>query len=126
MAAFGFAIGISIVHLALSIVMTFVVQRIDIEKAETFGPACLEEAEKLEITLTGFQVTHVLMFFACVFREMYSTLSGKVAQFMRILEVICYPLYIGCILRCLDALSLILIRENTLDPTGDLSAIQKD
>jgi hypothetical protein len=39
-----------------------------------------------------------LTFFACVFREMYSTLSGKIAQFMRILEVICYPLYIGVIL----------------------------
>ena len=59
------------------------------------------------------------MFFACVFREMYSTLSGKCAQIMRILEVLCYPLYIGVILRSLHALSLILIRENTDDPTAD-------
>ena len=50
---------------------------------------------------------------------MYSTLSGKCAQIMRILEVLCYPLYIGVILRSLHALSLILIRENTDDPTAD-------
>ena len=57
---------------------------------------------------------------------MYSTLSGKIAQFMRILEVICYPLYIGVILMSLHSLSLILIRENTEDPTADLKAINKE
>ena len=73
-----------------------------------------------------YQIIHILTFFACVFREMYSTLSGKIAQFFRILEVLCYPLYIGVILRSLDALSLILVRQNTEDPTGDLRAVEKN
>lgn len=42
---------------------------------------------------------------------------------MRIVEVICYPLYIGAILMSLDALSVILVRENTDDPTADTPAI---
>lgn len=126
MAAFGFALGISIVHLALSIVMAFIVKRVDQDKAATFGRACKDEADKMALTLKMYQFTHILMFFACVFREMYSTLSGKLAQFMRILEVLCYPLYIACILKSLEALSVILIRENTEDPTADLKAIDPD
>jgi hypothetical protein len=42
---------------------------------------------------------------------------------MRIVEIVSYPMYIGVILMALDALSLILVRENTEDPTADTPAI---
>jgi hypothetical protein len=75
MAAFGFALGISIVHLSLSIVI-IIVEKPDVDKASTFGQACQKEAEQLQSILLLYQIIHIVTFFACVFREMYSTLSG--------------------------------------------------
>ena len=43
---------------------------------------------------------------------------------MRILEVICYPIYIGAILMAIDKLSVIMVRENTDDPPGDTPAVE--
>ena len=45
---------------------------------------------------------------------------------MRILEVVCYPFYIGAILMALDKLSVIMVRENSDDPTANAAAVEID
>jgi hypothetical protein len=45
---------------------------------------------------------------------------------MRILEVVCYPFYIGAILMALDKLSVIMVRENSDDVTANYPAVEID
>jgi len=42
---------------------------------------------------------------------------------MRIVEIVCLVYYLGTILKALEAVSLILVREHSEDPVGDMDPI---
>lgn len=55
---------------------------------------CIYEAEQYKYVLQMFIATHVICFTSNVSREFFSTDIGMCGSIMRIVEVLCVPLYI--------------------------------
>jgi hypothetical protein len=70
-----------------------------------------------------FNIWHAVTLIACVYREVYTGSISKMGQFMRITEIICLVFYLGTILKALEAVSLILVREHSDDPAADADPI---
>ena len=83
-------------------------------------PACMLEAQWYTKIMTLYFYGHIFAFMACSYRELFSTNTMLLAQFMRMIEMFSTPYYMGCILYSLELSSLILVREYTKDPIADL------
>ena len=64
---------------------------------------------------TAFNVVHILCFLATFYREIFSSKTDLFGQFMRIMEIVCIPLYLACILSGIQHLTTIMIRFQTKD-----------
>lgn len=116
-AAFSYALGVSIVHIALAVGLLFV-EKADMEKAKEFHEICQEEAESYVTLMEMFLATHIIAALACSFREIFSAKTNLFAQIMRIIEIFTIPVYLGCFLYSLEMIVLVLIRANTEDPVA--------
>ena len=56
--------------------------------------ACLDEAEQWDFMLTFCNTTHIIMFVANSYREIFSAQTDMFGQFMRLVEVGCIPVYL--------------------------------
>lgn len=121
-AAFQYSLGVSIIHLALGVVIQMV-KRPDMAKVGD-DPACLQEAEAYNMIIDLYFSCHCIAFLACGYRELYSTNTMLLAQFMRMVEIFSTPFYMGCILFSLEKTSMILVREYTTDPVADMPSVQ--
>ena len=124
-AALSYALGVSIVHFAMFISINFV-KKIDMEQAGTLSEICQYEAAKVEQVFKFFYIWHAVTFIACFYREVFTGSISKSGQFMRIVEIICLVCYLGTILKALEAVSLILVREHTEDPVAEMDPISHE
>jgi len=117
-AGLSYCLGVSIVHLSMFVVLFFV-QKPDLAKAiaANVSDACLIEAEKWEFLLTFCNTTHIIMFVANSYREIFSAQTDMFGQFMRLVEVGCIPVYLFQVLSSIELLSIAMIRQETTDPT---------
>lgn len=110
-ASLNYCLGVSIVQLSLTI-GSFFIQGVDETKATS--DVCKAEAARLQLLGTSFNVVHILCFLATFYREIFSSKTDLFGQFMRIMEIVCIPLYLACILSAIEHLTIILIRLETL------------
>ena len=61
--------------------------------------------------MTRFLATHIVTLIACLSREIYSAETDLFGQFMRIIEIVCIPMYLSSIFSALQHLSVIMVRE---------------
>ena len=61
--------------------------------------------------MTRFLATHIVTLIACLSREIYSAETDLFGQFMRIIEIVCIPMYLSSIFSALEHLSVIMVRE---------------
>jgi hypothetical protein len=59
-------------------------------------------------------------------REIYSAETDLFGQFMRIIEIVCIPMYLSSIFSALEHLSVIMVRESELINDDILSQLTKD
>jgi len=69
-------------------------------------------------------VVHIVIFFATIYREIFTAKTNLFGQIMRIMEIFSIPLYIYGILKSLEHIELMLIRINTLSPLADLGVME--
>ena len=69
-------------------------------------------------------VVHIVIFFATIYREIFTAKTNLFGQIMRIMEIFSIPLYIYGILKSLEHIELNLIRINTLSPLADLGVME--
>lgn len=77
-AAFSYALGVSIVHIALAVGLLFV-KKTDLEKSKEFPEACQEEAQSYDTLMDMFLATHIIAALACSFREIFSAKTNLFA-----------------------------------------------
>ena len=116
-AAFSYALGVSIVHIALAVGLLFV-KKADMVKVMEFHEICQEEAQNYVTLMDMFLATHIIAALACSFREIFSAKTNLFAQIMRIIEIFTIPVYLGCFLYSLEMIVLVLIRAHTDDPVA--------
>ena len=121
-AAFQYSLGVSIIHLAMGVVI-MMAKEIDMSLVGD-DPACLVEAQKFDRIKGLFLYAHIFAFLACGYRELYSTNTMLLAQFMRMIEIFTTPYYMGCILYSLELSSLVVVREYTKDPIADEPSVE--
>lgn len=78
------------------------------------SPVCQKEAVDYHSLMTRFLATHIVTLIACLSREIYSAETDLFGQFMRIIEIVCIPMYLSSIFSALQYLSVIMVREATL------------
>ena len=121
-ASLSYCLGVSIVHIALSLAMIYV-PNVDVESAKKIDykgnlnqkNTCVAEAEYINAVQVALTVTHALCFFATFYREVFSARTDMLGQLMRIAEILCIPMYISCILAIIEAMCVIVIRLMTDD-----------
>jgi hypothetical protein len=93
------------------------------DRAGELSEICQEEAGKINQVFQFFYIWHAITFLACFYREVFTGSISKSGQFMRIVEIVCLVYYMGTILKALEAVSLILVREHSDDPVADMDPI---
>lgn len=121
-AALTYGLGVSLVHLAL-FVLACSIERPDVTvdaakvSAGSFE-VCEAEANNYDRIIRLFIGMHVLCFISTVFREFFSAEIGLLGQMMRIVEVLCVPFYLFCLVLGHEVLALILVRNEAGEEKG--------
>jgi len=73
--------------------------------------ACQREAAALNALMRRFLITHIFTLIACLAREIWSSKTTTEGQMLRIVEILCIPLYLSCIFNAMEWLEVIMVRE---------------
>lgn len=95
-----------------------------IDEKDNQYQACLEEIITVEWIIPAFLFTHVICFLSCMYREVFSARTDLSGQIMRIMEVLCIPIYIASILMAHEQIAMILIRESTSNPDSRVLGVE--
>ena len=90
------------------------------------SPACQKEAVDYHSLMTRFLATHIVTLIACLSREIYSAETDLFGQFMRIIEIVCIPMYLSSIFSALQHLSVIMVREADLINDDLLASVTRE
>lgn len=120
-AALTYGLGVSLIHLAL-FVLSCAIERPNLDIPEVQGEdayeVCTNEAKDYDRIIRMFIVMHVICFISTVFREFFSAEIGLLGQMMRIVEVLCVPFYLFCLVLGHQMLALILVRNSAGEEKG--------
>lgn len=90
----------------------FFVQNVELDKVTAeMGAACLKEAEQYDSVMRMFMTVHIIAFFACVYREIFSSKTTIFAQFIRIMEIFSAAAYLYSILFTYELMIVIIFRD---------------
>ena len=78
--------------------------------------ACLNEAIDWDFMITMCKATHIVMFVANSYREIFNAQTDMFGQFMRLVEVVCIPVYLYQVLKSIELLSIAMIRQESDAP----------
>jgi len=102
------------------------VQGVDFSVLPAMSPACQKEAVDYHSLMTRFLATHIVTLIACLSREIYSAETDLFGQFMRIIEIVCIPMYLSSIFSALQHLSVIMVREADLINDDLLASVTRE
>lgn len=89
----------------------------DVDAVNEFE-VCTQEANDYDSIIRLFIGMHVVCFISTVFREFFSAEIGLLGQMMRIVEVLCVPFYLFCLVLGHEMLALILVRNEAGEDKG--------
>jgi len=58
-----------------------------------------------------FLFTHIFTFIACLAREVFASKTTFFGQVLRIIEIVCIPIYMACIFSSTEWITVIMVRE---------------
>lgn len=85
------------VHLSLFF-LAVVAKRADLESAKKFHSACLAEAEIYDSLVDYFLAIHVLSFFICMYREIFTSEVGLSSLLLTLIQMLLIPAYMYSLL----------------------------